>query len=171
MTRAELVAFIGRHRLGVLATVAESGAPEAAVVGVAVTADLELVFDTLGSTRKAENLRRDPRIAFVIGWDQEQTVQYEGLADEPAGPELERLKAVYFAAFPDGPSRLSWPGITYFRVRPTWVRYSDFRGTQAMLLELSGAELVQDPPADPPPDRSRDPSSDPGGPAGSGGGR
>ena len=165
MTRAELVAFIGRHRLGVLATVA-AGGPEAAVVGVAVTADLELVFDTLGSTRKAENLRRDPRIAFVIGWDEEQTVQYEGIADEPTGQELERLKAVYFAAFPDGPSRLAWPGITYFRVRPTWVRYSDFRAAQAMILELSGAELINDPP----PDRARDPSSDPGGPVGSGGG-
>ena len=32
-------------------------------------------------------------------------------------------------AFPDGPTRLSWPGIAYFRVRPRWVRYSDFRVT------------------------------------------
>ena len=29
--------------------------------------------------------------------------QLEGVADEPGGAELERLKAVYFAAFPDGP--------------------------------------------------------------------
>src|SRR5947208_666694 len=92
VTRTELCRFIGRHRLGVLATVSASGAPEAAVVGVAVTDDLELIFDTVESTRKAQNLRRDPRIAFVIGWDDEQTVQYEGTADEPAGDELERLR-------------------------------------------------------------------------------
>jgi general stress protein 26 len=130
MTRAQLVAFLRKHPLAVEASVAPTGDPQAAVVGIAVSDDLELVFDTLGNTRKAANLRRDPRIALVIGWDQEQTVQLEGLADEPAGDALARLQAVYFAAFPDGPSRLSWPGITYFRVRPTWVRYSDFRGAE-----------------------------------------
>jgi hypothetical protein len=137
MTRAELVAFLGRHRLGVLASVAAGGAPQAAVVGVAVSADLELVFDTLGSTRKAANLRRDGRAALVVGWDEEQTVQLEGIADEPAGAELTRLKQVYFAAFPDGPTRESWPGITYFRVRPTWVRYSDFRGAEPVIVEMT----------------------------------
>jgi len=141
MNRAQLVAFLRKHRLGVEASVAASGEPQAAVVGIAVSDDLELVFDTLGDTRKATNLRRDPRIALVIGWDQEQTVQLEGLADEPAGDALARLQAVYFAAFPDGPSRLSWPGITYFRVRPTWVRYSDFRGAEPAIVELGPAEL------------------------------
>jgi len=99
------------------------------------------VFDTLGNTRKCANLRRDPRVAFVIGWDEEQTVQLQGLADEPAGDELARLQALYFAAFPDGPSRLSWPGITYFRVRPTLLRYSDFRGAEPVVVELGEREL------------------------------
>jgi len=31
--------------------------------------------------------QRDPRVAFVIGWD-EETVQFQGLADEPTGAEL-----------------------------------------------------------------------------------
>jgi general stress protein 26 len=127
MNRAELLAFIKRHRYAVQASVAANGAPQAAVIGVAVSGELELVFDTLGSTRKAENLRRDPRIALVVGWDEEQTVQLEGRADEPQGDELARLKQVYFSAFPDGPERESWPGITYFRVRVDWARYSDFR--------------------------------------------
>jgi hypothetical protein len=137
MTRAELATFLGRHRLGVLASVAASGGPQAAVVGVAVSADLELVFDTLGSTRKATNLRRDGRAALVVGWDEEQTVQLEGIADEPTGAELARLKQIYFAAFPDGPTREAWPGITYFRVRPTWVRYSDFRGAEPVIVEIA----------------------------------
>ena len=127
MNRPELLAFLRRHRLCVQASVNEAGAPQAAVVGYAVTDDLEIVFDTLGSTRKAHNLRLEPRIALVVGWDEEQTVQLEGLADEPRGAELARLKQVYFAAFPDGVERQSWPGIAYFRVRPQWARYSDFR--------------------------------------------
>ena len=132
MNRAELLAFLRRHRYAVQASSAPDGSPQAAVIGVAVTDELELVFDTLGTTRKAENLRADPRIALVVGWDEEQTVQLEGVADEPQGAELARLKAVYFARFPDGPERESWPDITYFRVKPSWARYSDFRAGGAV---------------------------------------
>ena len=138
-TKAELVAFIRAHKWGVVASTGPSGEAQAAVVGVAVTDDLEVVFDTLGSTRKAANLRRDPRVAIVIGWDEAQTVQLEGVADEPAGAELARIQAVYFAAFADGPGRLAWPGITYFRVRPRWLRYSDFRGAEPAIHETSFA--------------------------------
>jgi pyridoxine/pyridoxamine 5'-phosphate oxidase len=137
MTREELRHFVARHRLAVVATVAPSGAPEAAVVGFAVTDELELVFDTLDGSRKCQNLRRAPRVAVVIGWDEEQTVQYEGDADEPSGVELERVRARYFEAWPDGPTRLSWPGITYVRVRPRWIRYSDFRGPAPRISELT----------------------------------
>ncbi|MEP6741874.1 MAG: pyridoxamine 5'-phosphate oxidase family protein [bacterium] len=41
-------------------------------------------------TRKCKNLRLNPNIAFVIGWDEEITLQYEGKAEEPKGSELER---------------------------------------------------------------------------------
>jgi hypothetical protein len=136
-TRQQLVAFIRAHKWGVVASTGPAGAAQAAVVGIAVTDDLEVVFDTLASTRKAANLRSDPRIAVVIGWDEAQTVQLEGVADEPAAAELARIQAVYFAAFADGPTRLAWPGITYFRVRPRWLRYSDFRGAEPQIHETS----------------------------------
>ena len=118
------------------ASVTTAAAPQAAVVGIAVSDDLELVFDTLGSTRKMANLRANPRIALVIGWDDEQTVQLEGLADEPHGPELERLKRVYFEAWPDGVERQMWEGITYVRVRPSWARFSDFRANRVEEVNL-----------------------------------
>lgn len=117
-----------------LATVSESGAPESAVVGIAVSDQFEIIFDTLDSTRKCRNLRRDSHISFVIGWDEEITVQCEGLADEPIAAELDRIKKVCFAAYPDGPQRESWPGITYFGVRAKWARYSDFN---------AGGEIVE----------------------------
>ena len=65
------------------------------------------------SSRKAQNLQRNPKIALVIGGlsdGEERTVRTEGLADEPAGDELERLKQAYYHVYPDGPSRLRWPG-------------------------------------------------------------
>ena len=127
MNRSELIAFLRRHRLCIQGSVSSSGGPQAAVVGFAVSDEAEIVFDTIGTSRKMANLRRDPRIAVVVGWDDEQTAQIEGVADEPAGAELQRLKEVYFRAFPDGVERQGWKDITYVRVRPTWVRYSDFR--------------------------------------------
>jgi PPOX class probable F420-dependent enzyme len=127
LSRSELLEYLRKRRYCVQATVAPDGGPQAAVVGFAVSDDLEIVFDTLSSTRKCKNLRRDGRIALVVGvGEDERTAQIEGAADEPTGAELERLKAVYFAAFPDGVERLAWEGITYFRVRPSFVRFSDF---------------------------------------------
>jgi len=121
MTRAALLEFMRGHRVAVQASVSPLDAAQAAVVGIAVTDRFEIVFDTLSSSRKAQNLRRNPKIAFVIGGladGEERTVQFEGVADEPAGEELERLKRIYYAVYPDGPSRLSWPGLIYVRVRP-----------------------------------------------------
>ena len=72
-------------------------------MGIAVRDQLEIVFDTLQTTRKAQNLRKNSRIALVIGgWvsGDERTVQYEGEVDEPAGAELERLKEVYYSGRP-----------------------------------------------------------------------
>ncbi len=135
MDRTELLAFMRKGTFWTQASATVDGTPQAAVVGVAVTSALELVFDTLDTTRKCKNLRANPKIALVM-WDGAATVQLEGLADEPTGAELAGLKAVYFAQFPDGPSRESWPGIAYFRVRPSWVRHTDFSGATPLESEF-----------------------------------
>ena len=133
-----MLQFLRRHRYAVQASTAADGAPQAAVVGIAVTDQLEVVFDTLGTSRKAKNLRREPRVALVVGWDEEQTLQLEGIADEPTGDELQHLKRVYLAIFPDGTEREQWPDITYVRIRITWARYSDFRpGGAVSEIDLS----------------------------------
>jgi pyridoxine/pyridoxamine 5'-phosphate oxidase len=141
VNEADLLTFLRSHRWAIEATAsATTLAPQAAIIGIAVTDQLELVFDTLASSRKATNLRTNSRMALVIGgWDDSdpRTVQYEGVADLPSGAELERLKQVYFAAFPDGPTRLSWPGITYVRVKPVWLRFSDFRAELPVISERS----------------------------------
>jgi general stress protein 26 len=111
-------------------------------VGIVVTDDFDVFFDTTEDTRKLANLRRNPKIALVFGGTAaggERTVQYEGIADEPAGAELERLKDLYFESFPDGRDRQSWPGLTYVRARPTWIRYSDFGGRSPETVEFDPA--------------------------------
>lgn len=127
MTRGGLVAFLRKQKLCVQSSLHAHGGPQSAVVGYAVTDDLEIVFDTVSSSRKYTNLIADPRCALAV-WDGgEITAQLEGLADVPAGDELERLRAAYFVAFPDGVQRWrEWKQLVYVRVRPTWARYSDF---------------------------------------------
>jgi general stress protein 26 len=146
MTTAELLEFMRTQRLAVQASVGAGETAQAALVGIGVSDSLELVFDTLDTTRKVRNLRRVAKVAFVLGgWldGDERTVQYEGVADEPTGEELERIKAVYFAAWPDGPARQSWPGMVYIRVRPTWIRYSDFNRDPPMIVEFTEHELAR----------------------------
>ena len=144
ITLNDIAAFVRDQTLAVEATVSGAGGPQAAVIGIVANEALQLFFDTLGETRKAANLRRDPRAAFVIGWDLDQarTVQLEGVADEPTGPALAAWQQTYFARFPDGVGRQAWPGITYFRVRPTWVRHSDFSGAEPAIVEFTAAEIA-----------------------------
>lgn len=142
MTRADLVRLLREYRLAVVSTVAADGAAQSAVVGCAISDGLEIVFDTLEETRKARNLRRDPRVSAVIGWDRDMTAQIEGVADFPAGAELERIRAVYFQVYPDGRERLAWPGITHVRVRPRWIRWSDFTKQPPFIFECEADRLA-----------------------------
>ena len=137
MTEADLHSFITGCKLGVLSTVAQTGTPQSALVGIAVAPSLEIIFDTVKSSRKYPNLIARPRCSFVIGWAGEQTVQYEGEATELRGPELKRCQDVYFQAWPDGPARLTWPGIVHFVVRPKWIRYSDFDQVPPLIQEFT----------------------------------
>ena len=130
----ELVELLRRFRLGVVATVAGNGEPQAATVGIAVGDALELVFDTLSTTRKFANLAREPRVAIVMG-EGELTVQIEGRADVPVGDERKRVQDIYFATWPDGRERAAWPNIAWVRIRPTWVRVSDFAANPPSIRE------------------------------------
>ena len=67
MTLEEVFDIAKTNRYLVVSTVDESGAPEAALMGFALTQAKEVVFDTLSTSRKAVNLARNPAAALVIG--------------------------------------------------------------------------------------------------------
>lgn len=152
LMRNELVEFMRANPLAMVATVSAEGAPEAALVGVAVSDRLELMFDTLDTSRKVLNVRREPRVAavfgaaggYVSGKHDERTIQYEGVADVPSGEELKRVQeSIYFKQFPDGRARMKWPHIAYVRVRPLWIRYSDYNVSPPRIIEMRGEELAK----------------------------
>ena len=129
--------FVAAQQLAVVATLGPDGAPQAALVGIALTDRFELVFDSVESSRKISNLRRDHRVAVVIGgtMQDERTVQVDGVADEPEGDEGERIRNAYFRRWPDGRQRQTWAGITHVRITPTWVRFSDWTAAPVVVTE------------------------------------
>ena len=137
MEKATLYAFMAQHRYGVVSSIAEDGVPQSALVGIAIAPDLEIIFDTVKTSRKYPNLIRRPSCSFVVGWSGEQTVQFEGNAEAPTGPDLKHYQEIYFATWPDGPSRMHWPGIAYFVVHPRWIRYSDYDQRPPLIEEIT----------------------------------
>ncbi|TCP11234.1 pyridoxamine 5'-phosphate oxidase [Crenobacter luteus] len=140
MTRHELYEFLRLHDHAVIATVDGDGRPEAALVGVAVLPGLELVLDTSQLSRKYRNLQRNPQVALVIGWRDRLTLQYEGLACEPVGAELQHSKQAYFARFPDARLREAWPDTAYLLIRPRWLRYCDYGVEPPRIVEMTLAD-------------------------------
>jgi hypothetical protein len=133
--RLALHAFLSRYRYGVVSSLGAEGTVQSALVGIAVTAELEVVFDTVRSSRKYANLRARPECSFVIGCGGGQTAQLEGTAWLPEGEELRRYQEAYFRVWTDGPERLKWPGLVHFVVRPRWIRYSDYDQRPPVILE------------------------------------
>lgn len=145
MQLEELYNFIHARKLAVISTTSPTGNPQSALVGVAVSPELTIVFDTVKSSRKYTNLKADPRISLVSGWDAEITVQYEGIAVEPEGEALHQAKSLYFKTWPDGVERQQWPGITWFLVTPRWIRYSDFNSRRIEESNFSPNALTPNP--------------------------
>jgi Pyridoxamine 5'-phosphate oxidase len=146
LTRGSLLDAMRSRRYAVQCSVGPGGAPQSAIVGVAVSDDFDVVFDALGTSRKAQNLRSRPEIALVFGsleGSDERTVQFEGIADEPTGADRDRLVDLYLTVFPDGRERQSWPHLTYLRARPRWLRYSDFNVNPPEIVELERDSLLR----------------------------
>jgi len=137
MTEADLFTFLSSQRYGVVSSLSSSGTPQSALVGIAVTTALEIIFDTLNTTRKFANLQAHPECSLVIGWDNERTAQYEGSAFFPGGEELQHYLKTYFSAWPECIAHQNWTGIAYVIVRPRWIRYSDYSSNPPRIEETA----------------------------------
>ena len=138
MDREAICRVMQQYRYGVVCSVSAQGVPQSALVGIAVTPEMEIIFDTVRSSRKHANLLRYPVCSFVVGWGGEQTIQFEGLAKELSGEGRERYLEMYFAVWPECRAHLQWPDITHFVVTPTWIRYSDYDQRPPLIKELEG---------------------------------
>lgn len=138
MDKEFLFEFIKQNKFAVLSSISRNLMPQSACVGIAVTPDLKLIFDTTTDSRKYANMIYSPYVSFVIGWENAKTIQYEGLAsnvDKDSGHEAIKT---YLEVFPDGLDRKeNWKTITYFIVEPKWIRYSDFNEALPKIEEMN----------------------------------
>lgn len=141
MTKQGVLEFIKKHDLAVIATVGDSGKPQAAVVEFAELDDLTIIIDTLKASRKYENLQAHPYVAIVIGWDDDKTVQIDAVACRLDGEELDRAKEAYFTKNPRAKKWGDKSGIAYFVFKPSWLRYSDVGQHPWIIKEFSLGEL------------------------------
>jgi hypothetical protein len=123
-----LLTYMRSHRLAVVSTHGADGSPQSALVGVATTDAFQIIFDTLSTSRKHQNLVRDPRIAANFSGPAEMTLQFEGIAVavSPSDPRDAPFREAYYLAWPHGRGRLLWKDLSYWLIEPRWLRYSDY---------------------------------------------
>jgi general stress protein 26 len=123
LSRPEFVDFVRHARLAVLATVSTAGGPEAALMEVAVTSSAELIFDTPFDARKIENIRKNDRVAIVVGWQAGISIQVEGTVRIVADNERAYYEERYLAEWPN--ARSMDRSLEVLVVTPEWVSLYD----------------------------------------------
>ena len=90
MSDAEIADFVVCSRAGTLATIGHDGQPHLTAMWYGVV-DGEIWFETKAKSQKAVNLRRDPRVMFLLEdgqtYDTLRGVSFEGTAEIVDDPE------------------------------------------------------------------------------------
>ena len=90
MSQDEIEEFVASSRGGAVATVGADGQPHLTAMWYGVV-DGEIWFETKAKSQKAVNLRRDPRITFLLEdgdtYDTLRGVSFEGTAEIVEDPE------------------------------------------------------------------------------------
>lgn len=134
--KSKILEFIKTQTLGVVSTIgSKDGKPQSAVMAFSEADQLEVIFGTFRDTRKYENLKNNPNVSYVIGWG-DVTVQYEGIAEEALGDQFELCRNIHLAKNPESKKYAFDPRQRFFKVKPTWIRYSDFSFDPEQVFEI-----------------------------------
>lgn len=125
----EIVDFINENRVCVVAVEMSDGSPHAATVHFANNNDLLFIIQTNPEYRKAEPLlkKESVRVSIVVGTTEDlsgkdKTFQLDGKAQIIESDS--ELIEMYLTKFPE--KRGKWANDIFFKVTPTWWRYTDW---------------------------------------------
>ncbi len=124
--RQKITELLKGSQLAVIATHAGTGAPESAVITISETEDCGIIFGSFSTTRKNQNIKKNPQVSLVIGWDiaERKTIQIEGEAVLLEGQEREEAEAIHCAKNKGHIKYQGNPLQEYFKIVPSWIRYS-----------------------------------------------
>src|SRR5246127_776794 len=91
MSEAEITDFVTSSRTGTLATIGPDGQPHLTAMWYGVV-DGEIWLETKAKSQKAVNLKRDPRVSFLLEdgqtYDTLRGVSFEGVAEIVDDPDV-----------------------------------------------------------------------------------
>lgn len=138
-TKAEISEFLSGQMMGEVASVNEEGRPQAATVAFYHTDDLgRFIIGTSDTSRKAKNLTRDGRVAFVVtDLATRCTVQFDGTARQLTPEESEELVDKYYQKLPFLAATRTTKGRCHFVLEPHWLRFTDIAATPWSVTEIT----------------------------------
>ncbi|HSW79885.1 MAG TPA: pyridoxamine 5'-phosphate oxidase family protein [Candidatus Saccharimonadales bacterium] len=122
--------------LCVFSTATSDGQSHSAVVGFSANEKYEILIGTSSESRKFKAIKENPKVSLVIGWDENLTIQYEGVASQLQGELLIERQRLHFAKLPESEEFKDEPDEEYISVSPTWIRYSDCTVYPRIIEEL-----------------------------------
>jgi len=128
------MAFLKKHKTGVLATIARDYKPHASLVNYVCDDKFNIYFMTLRTSRKFEALSAHSEVAFTIATeDVPQTLQIEGKAmdiavsDEAGSKKDELFEVLRKNSSFDAPiSKMDTAETAIVWIQPTWIRWADY---------------------------------------------
>jgi len=129
--------FMKTQKFCVISTVSKDGKPEAALIGFSETPELEITFGTSNQSRKFKNLQSNQNVAFEIGSGEPRiTIQYEGVAQPFDKGVFEKTGKFHLTKLPDSSKYVGKSDQVWFKVTPTWIRFTDSRTDHTAVYEL-----------------------------------
>ena len=137
MTKEQIFDFIKQHHIAVISTVNSSALPEASVVGFGIDQNFEIYVATYDSSRKFANIKKNPRVAMVIGWEHGKTVQIEGEAEHITDSEkINEISMGVLEKMPTIAKYVKPERVVFLKITPKWLKYSDISGEPWVREEL-----------------------------------
>lgn len=136
-THVDFMEFLKSKLVAVLSTVAPDGQPESATVYFTVQQNFSFYFMTKNFSEKYKNLEHNPKVALVVGTENEPvTAQIQGTAEKITDPKESDIKlnelmdnimrneyvAPLFQMSPPDKN-----DVVVYKITPFWIRWLDLR--------------------------------------------
>ena len=118
--------FLAQRSVMVLSTVAVDNVPESEMLDYVIEEDFSIYFCTSKEARKYENLTNNSdKVALVVGFYEELTLQYEGVAKLVKEKEIPELISKQLREKGRKSHKSSGRDFVYFKIMPRFLRMTD----------------------------------------------